>query len=93
MHHVVAIHTSGCDECCVCRIGGMHWDLVVARVCVKEGLELMASCCIHYLVTTREGKRHHVVAIHTSGCDECCFCRIGGMHRDLVVARVRVKEG
>ena len=34
----------------------MYWDLVVARVCVKEGLELMANSCIQYLVNTGEGK-------------------------------------
>ena len=25
-----------------------------------------------------QAKRHHVVAIHTNGCDECCVYRIGG---------------
>ena len=40
-----------------------------------------------------QAKRHHVVAIHTSGCDECSVFQIEGMLRDLVIARVCVKEG
>ena len=34
----------------------MHRDLVVARVRIKEGYELMVSCCIHYLINTEKGK-------------------------------------
>ena len=55
-HYVITIHPRWSYECCVCRIEGKHRDLIVARVCVDEGQELMACYSIYYLIDAWEGK-------------------------------------
>ena len=55
-HYIVTIHPRWSYECCVFRIRGKHWDMIVARVCVEKGYELIVSCGIYYLIDTREGK-------------------------------------
>ena len=35
--YVVTIHPRWSYESCVCRVEGEHQDLIIARVCFKEG--------------------------------------------------------
>ena len=36
--------------------GGGHWDLIISQVWVEEGYELMAHCCIYYMIDAWEEK-------------------------------------
>lgn len=55
-HNIVSVGAYEGDETCLLDIFQQHGNLVIPRIGVHEGLQLMLDCGIYYLVNSRSGE-------------------------------------